>query len=782
MIGVDTIAITASLRERFEASWNRCHIYLFSAPCGYGKTSTARKLLSAHNVIEYSAADHAFSIDHISQGENVLLLDDLHLLSSNEQQRLCALLHSESNRHIVLLSRGHCPNWLIHFQNTGVMQTFYIDDLRLDQTTVQELFEMHGLVMKDDDVISICRETEGYPALLSILCHHMCSGAPYDDTIRSLSRRELFHYLDDFVYRKLEPPVRWLVLRLAPFDAFNEDLAKIICGDNHAGERLEQLRHNTSMIVPTDNNNICFRPLFRDFLRWELEHEFTEQDRRNIFAYAGLYYELNDNISQALDLYSQAGDNRKVSELLIKSTKQHKSDTQYYQLKEYYFALPRDEIMRSPVLICGMSMLCSLSMDYDQSEKWYSELQSYAFRIKKSDTEYRDTQCLLAYLDISLPQRGTAKLSETFTNLFHQITDKSIARPTISITNTFPSLINGSKDLCEWSRKGNFLQSKLRKSIEGVLGSAGVGMMDCAICESKFEMGEDYQPQLLTLMSRMGEIQRNGAPDIEFAVVGLLARIQIAQGKATDALEAMQTLRDKFADVGAVHFLPNIDGMICRIQLHLGNTEETRQWYLEKAPKKEHALWPLWRYQYMTKAMVDLTHNLKEVLQVGRLLPYTEICARTIDRIQIKVLMALSHFRTGDDLWRFEISEALDSAAECRFVRPIAEYGAAVLPLLTVCGWKRNGAFLERVIDATRDQAVNYPNYLKQEHKLSVPLTAMELQVLKLLCHHKSNQDVCEILGVQMTTTKTHVSHIFEKLNVNRRSEAVEAAYRLHLL
>ena len=62
------------------------------------------------------------------------------------------------------------------------------------------------------------------------------------------------------------------------------------------------------------------------------------------------------------------------------------------------------------------------------------------------------------------------------------------------------------------------------------------------------------------------------------------------------------------------------------------------------------------------------------------------------------------------------------------------------------------------------------------------PLSATELQVLRLICADKSNAEIGTILGIRLATVKTHVSHILQKLGVKRRSEAKTMAEKLHLL
>ena len=91
-------------------------------------------------------------------------------------------------------------------------------------------------------------------------------------------------------------------------------------------------------------------------------------------------------------------------------------------------------------------------------------------------------------------------------------------------------------------------------------------------------------------------------------------------------------------------------------------------------------------------------------------------------------------------------------------------------------------AFIKRVIDSVRKQAVNYPDFLRPQPQMKEQLSPAEKQVLKLICSNRSNQEIADILGVKLATVKTHVVHILQKLGVKRRSEAKEMAERLHMV
>jgi len=63
-----------------------------------------------------------------------------------------------------------------------------------------------------------------------------------------------------------------------------------------------------------------------------------------------------------------------------------------------------------------------------------------------------------------------------------------------------------------------------------------------------------------------------------------------------------------------------------------------------------------------------------------------------------------------------------------------------------------------------------------------VELTPRELATLRSMADGKSNQDIAGELGISERTVKTHLGHLFEKLGVTSRTEAVKIATRRGLV
>ena len=61
-------------------------------------------------------------------------------------------------------------------------------------------------------------------------------------------------------------------------------------------------------------------------------------------------------------------------------------------------------------------------------------------------------------------------------------------------------------------------------------------------------------------------------------------------------------------------------------------------------------------------------------------------------------------------------------------------------------------------------------------------LSKRELEILGLLAQGHSNQEIAAKLFVSLSTVKTHIQNLFEKLDVKRRIQAVEKARSLNLI
>ena len=68
------------------------------------------------------------------------------------------------------------------------------------------------------------------------------------------------------------------------------------------------------------------------------------------------------------------------------------------------------------------------------------------------------------------------------------------------------------------------------------------------------------------------------------------------------------------------------------------------------------------------------------------------------------------------------------------------------------------------------------------EGMVRVQVTPRELSALRLMSEGRSNKEIANTLGISERTVKTHLGHLFDKLGVTSRTEAVKVATRRGLV
>lgn len=75
------------------------------------------------------------------------------------------------------------------------------------------------------------------------------------------------------------------------------------------------------------------------------------------------------------------------------------------------------------------------------------------------------------------------------------------------------------------------------------------------------------------------------------------------------------------------------------------------------------------------------------------------------------------------------------------------------------------------------------PEFILNEKELDkLEISKRELEVLQLMAKGMSNQEIASSLFVSLNTIKTHSSNLFIKLDVKRRTQAVEKAKQLKII
>lgn len=557
---------------------------------------------------------------------------------------------------------------------------------------------------------------------------------------------------------------------------------------NPLGARLLAQAAETGNLFSIKDGGYTLRPAVINSMKLRMETVCDRVRKNELLRRAGTICEKEGNIPRALKLYQDGQCGKEIHALLIDNARRNPGGGYYYELTPAYLALPEEEVRSSPDLIAARSMLYSLALNATESERWYAVLQEYAAGHPDPE-EHRLAESWLVYLDISLPHRGSTNLIEVLDKAARKIQTEGLVMPEFSVTGGQPSLINGSKDFCDWTRDDQTMAFQLEKHVGEVLGPYSKGLVAIGLAESLFEKGGNIYKVLELANRGLMETMNGGKFELQFAGAALVARVYLVTGHPGDSVKTLEELETRAQQRGARRVVRNVRAMQSRIKLWQGRVEDAVRW-MENEPQNEIHFNVLERYCYNTFVRVYMAQQRydKTAQILMRLRSYANMEKRPWLQMEGDLLESIIRYRTGNPLWKTELTQVLRRAESYHFVRLFCREGAALLPLLQELGCPEgvDEAYWQEVLGKTRAMAEAYPLYLSTNAPAALPgavqLSERALQVLRLQDRGLTRSEIARQLQLSERSVKYQCEQAYHKLGTSNKVEALAAARKLNLL
>jgi LuxR family maltose regulon positive regulatory protein len=290
--------------------------------------------------------------------------------------------------------------------------------------------------------------------------------------------------------------------------------------------------------------------------------------------------------------------------------------------------------------------------------------------------------------------------------------------------------------------------------------------------------------QHLSTSTELGE--RSGFPPNGTRWSMAMAGIRDAQGDPDGALN----LLDEAERLYVSDFSPNVRpvaALKARVWVAHGRVSEAVAWARERGLSAEDDLGYLREFEHITLArmlFVQRSGAEKALALLRRLFEAAEAGGRMGSMIEILVLRALAEQVRGDMAAALVALERTLTLAETEgYVRIFVDAGPPMAGLLEAAA-KRGIAtdYARQLLTAFGNAEVTAP--VKQDSKkIQIePLSARELEVLRLLGTDLDGPEIARELTVSLNTIRTHTKNLYSKLGVNNRRAAVTRAEELQLL
>lgn len=763
-------------------------VYIYGM-VGYGKTALVEQFLEKKKYIYFDAATSPLACLETLHAQSILVVDNLQFLEDMfVKERLLELIR-QPDLWLIFISRSKCPGWLLSaYLKYRNFCTITETDLALSEDEIRKYLKERRIgECGPDDIRFIESYCRGHGLAIRLLCDQALiegrSGEGqdvFDADLFERSRLVFWDYVDREVYQKWDEELIDFIMKVSIVQEFTLELATEISGSARARYYLEEAM-SIGNFVTIEKDTYRLEESVVQSMERRRYLKMTQEQIYELYYNAGLYYRMHGQVMQALEMFQKCRHVGQISEILIENAKYNPSITYIYELRKYYLEMDETAVKGRVELIAGLCMIQSLRLDVEKSEYWYSVLQEKE-RMAEGKTK-RLAKSYLAYLDIALPHRGSSNIADLIKKSAALLMNREISLPEFSITSNAPTMMNGGKDFCEWSRRDKELANTLGKIIPLVLGKAGEGLVELALAESSFEKGlDDYE--VMRLIAK-GQMKADAAGRLEQSYVGagLMARLYLYNGHPEDARELLVSFRERAAAEEKQKIVWNIENMLCQIAMYTEQKTEVDAWLLQ-APDENQEFYCMERYRYLTKVHIYLAMKRYDAANalLQKLLYYARIYGRTYIQMECELLDVLLQKELGLP-WEDHFQKLLSWAESYGFTRVISQEAGMVYRLLKVKNWAfRDNSYKKRLFAETEKMAKQYPGYMSFQGKLEEPIEDKALQILKLQALGCSNEVIAEELHISVSTVKYHCRENYRKLGVNGKAAAIAEARKRRLI
>jgi LuxR family transcriptional regulator, maltose regulon positive regulatory protein len=211
-----------------------------------------------------------------------LVIDDVHELGPDTLRQLELLvLRAPPGLRFVLATRHDVRLGLHRLRLDGDLAEIREPDLRFTVAEARELFAAAGVQLPESALVSLHERTEGWAAGLRLAALSL-AGHPDPERFAagfSGTERTVAEYLLDEVLDRQSEEVRRLLLRTSILGRVNGELADLLTGDKGGERVLQDLEQANAFVISLDGSRSWFRyhQMFAALLRLELRRAASDE-------------------------------------------------------------------------------------------------------------------------------------------------------------------------------------------------------------------------------------------------------------------------------------------------------------------------------------------------------------------------------------------------------------------------------------------------------------------------------------------------------------------------
>ena len=753
-----------------------------------------------------------------------LVIDDLHELGSAEALRQLELLimRAPAALRFVLVTRHDLRLGLHRLRLAGELTEIRADDLRFSRTEARALLDAAGVALSDAALDVLYNRTEGWAAGLRLAALSL-AGHPDPERFAAEfggSERTVAEYLMAEVLERQPEQARQLLLRTSILSRVNGELADLLTGWSGGERVLQRLEEAGAFVISLDARRSWFRyhQLFADLLQlelrgtspadlpalheaaagWYAEHGYPVEAVRHAQAaqnwalaarvlsdgWVGLGLAgLGDTVHELLTRFPAgviAGDAelaaRVAGDQLARGSLEEAERCLALATRTLE-SLPADRRGRAQVVLAVVRM--RLARQRGDLETVAGEAQRLLAPAVTAEPGLGGDLRALALIDLGIAEAWTARFEMADRHLGDGIAlARRIGRPYLEVTGlahlaqleSWRSFRLGAQR----SQQAIELATEHGWPDEPVAGLAYLALGVAMVTQGRLEEAEQA----------LSQAERTVRAEVEPAAGMRLyygrGMLEFVSGRHDAALNAFQAAERLAGSLVTPHTLaPRLRSHLLQTLVRTGETQRVEQALadLDGAERGRGEI-------RLAEASLRLAQDdptaavtvLAPVIDGSVVMPNAHLW-----EVQAFLLQAIAGDALGDaGAARRALEQALDRAAPEGLLFPFLYDPEPGLLDRHRRGGTAHAGLIAEILNVLAGQKPGSPPAGPQH--LREPLSHAEARVLRYLPTKLSAPEIAGELYLSVNTVKTHMRHLYDKLGVHRRHEAVEQARALGLL